>query len=175
MIKKYSDILVLGILWIISIHGLIVSFTDNYLIGISNYIGYGLLILTTILRLINLPKLKLILALLLFLATIQVIQFSYYTIGFFIKINPSEGDAFGLGLQPIHLILLLLFIFANFAETAGLIFNSPNDDKSLLIQRYYNELNHISDFELDEISKNLLSEKEEKIIAAKILLRERKS
>jgi hypothetical protein len=58
MLKKYSDLIVLSILWLVSIYSVVIVFIDSYQIGIQNYIGYALLFVVTILRFFKFKKIR---------------------------------------------------------------------------------------------------------------------
>jgi hypothetical protein len=80
MIKKHSDIVVLVICWIVSIYSLIIVFLEPYQIGLSNYVGYGLLTLISVLRFYKVRRIKTILGVFLILGSFNIFQLTYSSI-----------------------------------------------------------------------------------------------
>jgi hypothetical protein len=121
MIKRYSDLIVLTIIWIISIYSIILVFIKSYDIGIQNYIGFGFLILLTALRILQIKKFKTFLAILLLLGTFNAIQYTYSTVTLVFTFSPFGSNFSSLGIQPLSFVLLLFFIIANFSEVLSII------------------------------------------------------
>ena len=113
MIRKYSDLIILLILWIVSIYSGILVATGQYEIGLQNYFGYSLLILITALRFLKVRKIKTVLGVFLIFGSLNLIQFTCSTVTFFLTWKPP-GHEFTFGIQPLSLFLLLFLALTTF-------------------------------------------------------------
>jgi hypothetical protein len=183
MIKKYNDLIILAIIWIVSIYSVISVIVYSYEIGIQNYIGYGLLIGISILRFIKIKKIKTILGVFLIVGSINVIQFTYSAMIVFFSLSwPAYGDrTVSFGIQPLSTILLIFLIVVNRSDFIGLIANIFFEDPQIAIERrkrtaakHYNELKSENDSKLQEIIDNKNMYQLEYVKAAQKLIEERK-
>jgi hypothetical protein len=115
MLKKYSDIIILGILWCFSLFSISAMLIGNFILPIQNYIGYALLVLVTTLKIVEVKRIRTWLGILLVLGTFNLIQFTVSTnwIGF--------GSNSEYGIQPICSLLLLFFVILNFKKFEDLL------------------------------------------------------
>ena len=61
MFKRYNDLIILSIIWVVSIYSVISVIVNSYEIGVPNYIGYALLIGISVIRFLRLSISKLFL------------------------------------------------------------------------------------------------------------------
>jgi hypothetical protein len=181
MIRKYSDLIILSILWIVSIYSGILVATGQYEIGLQNYFGYGLLILITALRFLKVRKIKTVLGVFLIFGSLNLIQFTCSTVTFFLTWKPP-GHEFTFGIQPLSLFLLLFLVFANFSYVSETILDLFSEDPKAALERqkqldehYYQELRQFTDEKLKEILDNKSKYPYEQFKAARRLLIERKT
>jgi len=181
MIRKYSDLIILSILWIVSIYSGILVATGQFEIGLQNYVGYGLLLLITALRFLKVRKIKTVLGIFLIIGSLNLIQFTVSTATFFLSWTPP-GQSFSFGIQPLSLILLLFLLLANFSYISQTILDLFSEDPKAALERqkqldehYYQELRLLTDDKLKEILDNKCDYPYEQFKAARRLLIERKT
>lgn len=180
MIKRNSDIIVLAILWIVSIYSIIASLSLSYELGLQNYIGYGLLIIISVLRLLKIKKLKTVLVVVLILGSTNAIQFTYNTVTFFVNWTPNGNSLISLGVQPLSILLLIFFIITNFSAVRNFFEDIFGEDPSAELemkrkidQQTYEELIDSDDRILQEIIEDKDSFTNEYFKAARRILIER--
>ncbi len=182
MIKKYNDVIILSIIWIVSIYSVISVILYSYEIGIQNYIGYGLLIGISLLRFFRIKRFKTILGILLVIGSINAIQFTYSTMTFFFNLNCAAFDdkTFSFGIQPLSLILLIFLLIANRSNLMNLLVELFSEDPNIVAQRqqriaekHYNELKAEKDSKLKDILDNKNMYRTEYVKAAQRLIDER--
>lgn len=177
MVRKYSDLIILAILWIVSIYSVIVAIINPYDIGIQNYIGYGLLIAISILRFFKIKKIKTILGIVLIIGTFNLIQYTYYTQSYFVKIS-----ALTIRFQLISFLLLCFLIIVNFSDFMRLINSLLSEDPKIaadrqkrMVEKHYNELINEKDDKLKDIISNKGMYQVNYVKAAQRLIDERKN
>jgi hypothetical protein len=182
LIKKYSDLIILTIIWIISIYSVIIAVVDSYNLAIQNYIGYGLLIGLSVLRFFKVKKFKTILGIFLIVGSINAIQFTYSTYNLVFTWTPLGQSFSSFGIQPLSLILLIFFIVANFSEVSLLWTDLFSEDPKVVVERqmniaarHYDALKREDDSYLQEIIDNKNKYQIESFKAAKRLVEERKT
>lgn len=181
-IKKYSEIIILTLIWIVSIYSVIIAVVDSYNISIQNYIGYGLLFALSVLRFFKVKKFKTIFGIFLIVGSINAIQFTHSTYDLVFTLT-SLGQSFSsFGIQPLSLILFLFFIVANFSEVSlfwsGLFSEDPKvvvERQIKIAERHYDALKKEDDSYLQEIINNKSKYQIESVKAAKRLIEERKT
>jgi len=180
MIRKYCDLIIISILWIVSIYSGILVATGQYEIGLQNYIGYSLLILITALRFLKVRKKKTVLGVFLIIGSLNLIRFTCSTVTFFFAWTPP-GQRFSFGIQPLSLILLLFLVLANFSYISETIIDLFSEGPKAALERqkqldeqYYQELRLLTDSSLKEILDNKSEYPYEQFKAARRLLIERK-
>ena len=181
MLKKYHDLVILSIIWIVSIYSLTISILNHYEIGIPNYIGYALLIGITILRIIKIRKVETVIGIFLILGSFNLFQFTHSTVTLFFTISIFGHGYSSIGLQPLSFVLLVLFIIMNFSVIQKLIKKYFGADPKIELERqqdietrFYEELKDTSDSDLAEIIRNKDDYQLEYVRAAQKLLSERK-
>jgi len=181
MIRKYCDLIILSILWIVSVYSGILVVTGQFEIGIQNYLGYGLLFLLTALRFLKMRKFKTVLCVFLIIGSLNLIQFTVSTVTFFLSWTPP-GQTFTFGIQPLSFILLLFLVLANSSYISEIVLDLFSEDPKEALERqkqldehYYQELRQLTDDRLKEILDNKSDYPYEQFKAARRLLIERKT
>jgi len=131
MIKKYNVLFILLILWMVSIYSVIYVIVNSYEIGIQNYIGYGLLILITVLKIFRIERFKTTLGVLLIVGSVNAIQFTYATSTLVFTWTPLGHRFSSLGIQPLSVSLLFLLIILNFSGVLKLMVYLFTEDPKL--------------------------------------------
>lgn len=182
MIKRYSDLIILSILWIVSIYSAISVIVNSYEIGIQNYIGYGLLIGISVLRFFKVKRFKTILGTLLVFGSINAIQFTYTTVIIVFAWTPMGHRFSSFGIQPLSLSLLILLIILNFADLMQLVSDLFSEDPQIvadrqkkIAERHYNQLKAERDDKLQDIITNREMYQADYVKAAQRLINERKN
>ena len=182
MIKRNSDLIILLIIWIVSIYSVIHTILYSNVIGIQNYIGYGLLIGLSIIRYFKIRKFKTILGIVLLFGSINAIQFTYATITMFISWKPFGKSFSSIGIQPLSLALLLFLVLINYSEFRNLLADTFAEDPNEAIERqkrnvekHYEGLKNEKDTKLQEIIDNRKMYQIEYVNAARKLLEERRN
>jgi hypothetical protein len=175
MVKRYNDLIILLIIWIVSIYSVISVITNSYEIGFQNYIGYGLLIGITILRFFRIKRFRTILGILLIVGSTNLIQFTYSTYTIVVKKFFSS-----VGIQPLSTLLLILLISFNYSDflklKAFLFAEEPNvsdDRKKQIALKYYDELKNEKNIKLLDIIDNKNMYQAAYVKAAQELIEER--
>jgi hypothetical protein len=181
MIKKYNDLIILSIIWIVSIYSLISVIANSYEIGIQNYIGYALLIGISVLRFFKVKRFKTILGILLVFGSINAIQFTYSTITFVFTWTPLGHKFSSFGIQPLSILLLILFVILNFSDFMRLVTDLFTEDPKIAVDRqkritekHYDELKNEKNAKLQDIIDNKNMYQIEYVKAAQRLVDERK-
>lgn len=175
-INKYSDLIILILLWGITLYSVFVTQTTIYELTLKNFIAYSILVVITLLRTLKVRKIKTLLALTLLIASFNLISFIYknYTLTFGITILSIKLNF--LGIQPLSLVLLLFLLLTDIKRVM-LILNKyfpsekhNNNDYSSLKNMF---LKKFKDYNINQL-KDILDEKDkyqdEAVEAAKILL-----
>jgi hypothetical protein len=178
MLKRNCDILILVIIWIIAGISIIVGVLNSYQIGLQSYVGYGLLIAISILRLICIKRFKTIFGVFLILGSLNVFQFTVTTFSLVFGWRESQ---FPIGLQPLSLILLIFFVVLNYSEWRQFIDDLFSEDPKIMAQKekrisskYYNILFNEKDDKLQNIIENKNMYQIEYFNAAKNIMDDRK-
>jgi hypothetical protein len=181
MIKKYNDLIILSIIWIVSIYSVIVAIVSPYDILIQNYIGYALLIGISALRFFKIKWFKTIFGILLVIGSINAVQFTYATVTFVFTWTPTGHRFSSFGIQPLSISLLILLIVLNFTDFMrlinGLLSEDPKvaaDKQKRIAEKHYNELRNEKDAKLQDIVDNKTLYQIEYVKAAQRLIDERK-
>jgi len=182
MIKKYNDLIILSILWIVSIYSVISVILYSYEIGIQNYIGYGLLIGISVLRFFKIKRFKIFLGILLVFGSVNALQFTYSTVTFVFSWTPMGHRFSSFGIQPLSISLLILLIVLNFTDFVKLVNNLLSEDPKVVADRqkriaekHYNELKNDKIDKLNDIIANKGMYHIDYIKAAQRLIDERKN
>ena len=161
MLKKYSDLIVLSILWLVSIYSVVIVFIDSYQIGIQNYIGYALLFVVTILRFFKFKKIRTLLVILLIIGSINAIQFTFFRHVFSFTFSVADQKFPLLGFQPFSILLLIFFFIINFSDFMSLIYELFSEDPNVskarsnkIFENNYNYLLNAKDAEIQDIIEN---------------------
>jgi hypothetical protein len=181
MIKKYNDLIILSIIWIVSIYSVIVAIVTPYDILIQNYIGYALLIGISALKFFKIKWVKTFLGILLVIGSINAIQFTYATVTFVFTWTPMGHRFSSFGIQPLSISLLILLIVLNFSDFMrlinGLLSEDPKvaaDKQKRIAEKHFNELRNEKDAKLQDIIDNKNLYQIEYVKAAQRLIDERK-
>ena len=182
MIKKYNDLIILAIIWIVSIYSVIVAIVTPYDILIQNYIGYALLIGVSILRFFKIKWFKTILGILLVIGSINAIQFTYATVTFVFSWTPMGHRFSSFGIQPLSLSLLIILVILNFSDFMRIANSLFSEDTEIVAERqkritekHYNELKTEKDDKLYDIIANKGMYQINYVKAAQRLIDERKN
>jgi hypothetical protein len=182
MIKKHSDLIVLSIIWIVSILSVVTAFKNSYRLGISNYIGYTMLIGISVLRIYKVKRFKTVIGILLLLGSFNVIQFTYFTMTMIFAWTPLGDKYSTFGIQPLSIILLIFFIIINFRDFMVVWHELFSEDPQIAIEKqkrkvekHYEELKNENDTKLQEIIDNKKMYQIEYVRAAQRLKEERKT
>ena len=182
MIKKYNDLIILLIIWIVSIYSVISMIMYSYEIGIQNYIGYGLLIGISVLRFFRIKRFKTILGILLVFGSVNALQFTYSNVTFVFSWTPMGHRFSSFGIQPLSISLLILLIILNFSDFMrlinGLLSEDPKvaaDRQKQIAEKHYNELKNEKDDKLNDIIANIGMYRVDYAKAAQRLIDERKN
>lgn len=147
MIKKFSELTILAIIWIVSIYSMIVAIFNNYEIGVPNYIGYGLLIAITILTARKFKKIKTVLGLFLLIGSLNLFQFTHSTITLFFTLPIFGNGNSSIGLQPLSFVLLVFFLVVNHSDLAAILKkilapdpNTEMERKQNIENKFYEEM-----------------------------------
>jgi hypothetical protein len=182
MIKKYNDLIILAIIWIVSIYSVIVAIVTPYDILIQNYIGYGLLIGISVLRFLKIKWFKTILGIILVIGSINVIQYTYETVTFVFTWTPMGHRFSSFGIQPLSISLLILLVILNFSDFMGIVNCLFSEDPKIAVDRqkriaenHYNELKTEKDDKLQDIIDNKGMYRPDYVKAAQRLIDERKN
>lgn len=116
ILKKCSDIIILSFLWIISVYSVIQAFLSNYVIGLKSYLGYGILLGLGILRFFEINKYKMVLTIILFIGSLNLIQFTYSSISMTFNLTVGGHELSTIGFQPMSTLLLACFLILNIDE-----------------------------------------------------------
>jgi hypothetical protein len=181
MIKKYNDLIILAIIWIVSLYSVIVAIVTPYDILIQNYIGYALLIGISILRFFKIKWFKTILGILLVIGSFNAIQYTYATVTFVFTWTPMGHRFSSFGIQPLSISLLILLIVLNFSDFIRFVNGFFSEDPQIAIERQkriteklYNELKNERDDKLNDIIANKGMYQVDYVKAAQRLIEERK-
>jgi len=182
MIKKYSDIVILVICWIVSIYSLIIVFLGPYQIGLSNYVGYGLLSLISVLRFYKVRRIKTILGMFLILGSFNIFQLTYSSIIMAFGWAPFGKSYNTFGIQPLSFALLVFLIIINYSRFRDLIDDFFSEDPKIRMEREnrialstYEKLKIEKDGRLQEIVANKNTYRVDYYNAAKRIIEERES
>ena len=180
--KKKSDLIIIMILWIISIYSVIMAFVGSVNIEIQNYIGYGLLLVVSVLRYFKTKRIKTILGVILIFGTFKAIQFTTTLAFYFKSTNKIGSQSFSFGFEPITFFLLILLIVFNLSDFMRLIAYIFSEDPQIKkerkikrIESLYEELKNENDSKLKEIIENRNMYQIEYVSAAERLIEERKN
>lgn len=181
MIKKYNDLIILAIIWIVSVYSVIVAIVTPYDVLIRNYIGYALLIGISILRFFKIKWFKTILGILLVIGSFNVIQFTYATVTFVFTWTPMGHRFSSFGIQPLSISLLIVLIVLNFSDFMRLINSLFSEDpenvgerQKRIAEKHYNELKNEKNEKLIDIISNKGMYQVDYVKAAQRLIDERK-
>ncbi len=183
MIKRYSDVIILTIIGLVSVYSIIIVVFRSYEIGLQNYIGYGMFGGITILRLLKLKKIKTLLAILLIIGSTNAIQFTYSSFTFLFELSWSafDGASISLGLQPLSAILLIFLIIVHRTYIIGLVEDLLHEDpkiaemkQRMVADKHYNDLKTAKESTLKEIIDNRSMYQVEYVKAAIKVFEERK-
>lgn len=183
MIKRYSDVIILTIIGLISVYSIIMVVFRSYEIGLQNYIGYGMFGGITILRLLKLKKIKILLAILLIIGSTNAIQFTYSSFTFLFELfwSAFDGASISLGLQPLSAILLIFLIIVHRTYVIGLVEDLLHEDpkiaemkQRIVADKHYNDLKTAKESTLKEIIDNRSMYQVEYVKAAIKVFEERK-
>ncbi len=182
MVRKYSDLILMFILWIVSIYSVISAILYSYQVGVQNYIGYSLLIVISVLRFFKIKRIRSILGILLVIGSINAIQFTHSTVTFFFSLSwPAfDNKTLSFGIQPLSSILLIFLLIVNRSDFMNLLTDLFSEDPNLVAQRqklvaekHYNELKEAKDSKLKDIVENKSMYQVEYVKAAQKLINER--
>ena len=181
MIKKHIKIIILAIIWIVSIYSLTVAFFKNYEIGIPNYIGYGLLIVISILTALKIKKIKTVLGIFLVIGSLNLFQFTHSTITMAFTLSIFGNGYSSIGLQPLSFVLLIFFLALNHSDLTiilkKLFAPDPNTEmerKQNIENKFYEQMKSKPDNYLMEIAASKNDYQPEFVNAAKKVIKERK-
>jgi hypothetical protein len=181
MIKKYNDIIILVIIWIISIYSLIMVILKSYDIGLPNYLGYGLLATISVLRFYKVKKFKTILGVFLILGSLNVFQFTSFTMTMAFNWAPFGNSYSTFGIQPISFILMIFLIAFNFSSIIDLFDDLFAEDPKIKLEQQkriatmnYEKLKDEKNERLQEIVANKNMYQIDYFKAAERLIDERK-
>lgn len=182
MLKKTIEIIILSSLWILSIYTLYLVGFKSYVIGVPNYLGFGLLAGVTILKFLKVRKFKTILALFLVAGSFNLFQFTYSTVTLVFSFSPLGRDFSTLGIQPLSSTLLLLFSIAYFTEIRVFLQKYLGSDAKLkeeteagIVDFFYEKLFNKTDNELADIINHANSYQTGYVKAANRLIDEKKN
>lgn len=179
--KKAIDTIILSALWIFSIYTLFFVVFKSGSIGIQNYIGFGLLVVISLLKFLKVRGFKTILALFLIAGSFNLFQFTSDTVTSFFTFSPWGYDFFTLGIQPLCSSLLVLYAIVCIAEIKGFLTHQLEGDSNRmeeadeeLVQLFYKRLIAKTDKELSWIIHQEDQYQTEFVIAAHRLFNDRK-
>jgi hypothetical protein len=182
MIKKHSDIVVLIICWIVSIYSLIMVFFKSYQIGLSNYIGYGLLTLISVLRFYKVRRFKTFLGVFLILGSFNIYQLTYSSITMVFGWAPFGKSYNTIGIQPLSFALLIFLIILNYSHFRDLVDDFFAEDPKTRMEKEkrialstYDKLKNEKDERLHEIVANKTTYRVDYYSAAKTIIEEREA
>ncbi len=181
MIRKHSESIILTIIWLISIYSLTITIVKNYEIGISNYIGYILLVAITILTIIKFRNRRTVIAIFLLIGSFNLFQFTYSTTTLFFSLSIFGKAYSSIGLQPVCLTLLFFFVLINRSEVTStlkkIILSVPNkkQKEQNIENEFYQKIKEKPDSDLLKIIENKKDYQAEFINAAKKVITERKT
>lgn len=180
-IKKYSDVIILSIIWMVSIYSMITMLVNSYEMGIRNYIGYSLLVGMSMLRLSKVKRYNTFLGIFLIVGSINAFQFTYATNTLVFYWTPLEHELTSFGIQPLSSLLLLLLLVINFSEWKRFINDLFSEDpkakaeiQKSISEKYYRTLRNEKDAKWQEIIDNPNKYQIEYVAAAQRLLDEKK-
>ncbi|TKG94317.1 hypothetical protein EYV94_13625 [Puteibacter caeruleilacunae] len=182
MNKRTLNLLMILILWGVSFYTLYVTIFTNIVIGLQNYIGFGLLSVLTLLWFLKIKRFNTIFALFLLLGSFNVFQFTYSTITIGSSISFSGIKFITLGVQPLCSLLLLLFVVVYKSQVRvvvqkllGTDQESLDENESELVHHFYKQLQSKTISELHSIVKEPDSFQPACVDAAKKIIEERES
>ena len=164
--KDIKEFLPLGFLLVIAIGSLITVFLTSYTIGIKQYIGIGLLSISTILYFTNRKYYKYLLGIILMIASVIPISFSFWTIGITIII-------FQLYVIPLIGLFIYLLVFRK--PIIHIVFHSVQRDPEEEKLNYYNKVkrfkkkfSELNDTEINKkMNQDLVPEAKQALIEIK--------
>lgn len=182
MIKKYNDLIILSIIWIVSIYSVFVAIVTPYDLLIQNYIGYALLIGISILRIFRIKWFKTILGIVLVIGSVNAIQYTYATVTFVFTWTPMGHRFSSFGIQPLSISLLILLLILNFSDFMRLMNSLLSEDPKIVTDRqkqiaekHYNELKNEKNDKLNDIIANKDMYQVDYVKAAQRVINERKT
>lgn len=90
-------------------------FSEYYYITLANWLGLGFYFLTLFVYLKNFKYGTLMIGVILFISTFNVISFFLDTSQIALSASFSEHEVYTPGIQPISLLILILYIILNFS------------------------------------------------------------
>jgi hypothetical protein len=177
-VKKNSDLIVLGLLWITSMTTIFAVFFTTYILPTKTYLGIGGLVILTTWRVIRRKDFKIFLAVFLLLGCIGLIQFSFVTSGLYWGKSDDPFLQFHYG--PLSIVLLLFLIALN-VDSISKMHKVPDEEiekrssqSTAYLDKYYNELKEKETIYLQQILSTRERWQKEYIEAAEKLVEERK-
>jgi len=157
-------------------------FLKSYHIGLSNYIGYGLLTFISVLRFYKIRRFKTILGVFLILGSFNIVQLAYSSITMVFSWTPFGKSYSTFGIQPLSFVLLLFLVIVNYSRFRDLIDDFFSEDPKVRMEREkrialstYEKLKIEKDERLQEIVANKNTFRVEYYNAAKKIIEERES
>lgn len=121
ILKKYSDIIILSVLWIVSVYSVVQAILGNYILGLKSFLGYGTLLILSTLRFFEIKKYKMVLTIFLFIGSLNLIQFTHSTISIVFHVSSRGNELSSIGFQPYSTLLLACFLILNIDEVINRI------------------------------------------------------
>jgi len=177
-VKKNSDLIILGLLWIISIITVFAGIFTVYTLPIKTYFGMGGVVILTIWRIIRRKNFKIILAVFLFMGSIGIVQFSFITSGLYW--GKSEDPSLRFHYSTISIVLLLLLFALNVHSISQMHKGADEEiekrspQSTAYLDKYYQELKEKDNHFLNQILSTRERWQKEYIEAAEKILEERK-
>jgi len=180
MMKKYSELLVIILLWTVAVYNITIAIRNHYVLDYSNYIGYTAILLVSILKVLRIKRIKTILTIILVIGTINLLRFTCADITFFFNWKPFGNEVLSIGIQPLSFLFLVLFFILNFSEVRKYYEDNFGEDLQDQIElqknidkQAYEDLKNEQNEKLEEIVKNKNEYSHEYFKAARRILIEK--
>ncbi|MTI29782.1 hypothetical protein [Xanthovirga aplysinae] len=175
--KKTIELLLIGALLSSCIYSLIFTSVTDYVVDFQSYLGFALILLTSIIRFKNIKTSTYFLGFSLFLGTFNLIKFSHTSFEFSFFIAGSKV----LGFNQIIVILFLIFLSVNghvIKKILGEGKESTELEKQQMTEKetetFMKKFSNKSIIELQEIIDNPASYVTGAVMASKKLIEEKK-
>ncbi|MES2061757.1 MAG: hypothetical protein V4456_07545 [Bacteroidota bacterium] len=150
----YAFLIIIGLLTCLTIYR---HYSADFILSINNYLGLLLFIVVSVLKLFKLPQNKYLVFILLVFYTFNIINFTVERFNISIGIDPGELQYNTPSINPVAVILLIVYLFLNGSVIKQLYTDTDAEGKeksNKKVDFYHHKFNSCSDTELTDIFNN---------------------